>query len=142
MRRTVDDLLGEARARLVRLSPEQALAAQAAGALLVDVRGDDQIRDHGSIPGAIRIPRNVLEWRADPSCAARDPRIANLEAVLIIVCQQGYQSSLAAGNLHDLGFARATDLEGGFEAWKAAGLPLEGLPGLPARWQDGHVRGH
>lgn len=124
-RRTVDDLLGEARARLVRLPPAEALAAQAAGALLVDVRGVDQIRDHGSIPGAIHIPRNVLEWRADPSCVARDPRIANLDAVIVIVCQQGYQSSLAASNLHDLGFTHATDLDGGFEAWLAAGLPIE-----------------
>jgi rhodanese-related sulfurtransferase len=124
-RRTVDDLLDAARARLARLTPEQALAAQAAGALLVDVRGDDQIRDHGSIPGAIRIPRNVLEWRADPACAACDPRIARLDAVLVIVCQQGYQSSLAASNLHELGLTGATDLEGGFEAWRAAGLPID-----------------
>jgi rhodanese-related sulfurtransferase len=125
-RRTVDDLLAAARARLVRLTPEQAFAAQAAGALLIDVRGDDQLRDHGSIPGAIHIPRNVLEWRVDPSCAARDPRIARLEAVLVVICQQGYQSSLAASNLHDLGLTRATDLDGGFEAWRAAGLPIDG----------------
>ena len=113
--------------------PEQAFAAQAAGAVLVDVRGDDQIRDHGRLPGAIRIPRNVLEWRADPSCAACDPRIADLDAVLVIVCQQGYQSSLAAGNLHDLGLTRATDLIGGFEAWQAAGLPIEPGEVSPAR---------
>jgi rhodanese-related sulfurtransferase len=124
-RRTVEDLLAEARARLVRLSPEQALAAQSAGAVLVDVRGDDQIREHGSIPGAIRIERNVLEWRADPSCPASDSRIADLGAAIVVVCQQGYQSSLAAGNLQDLGFSRATDLDGGFEAWRAAGLPIE-----------------
>jgi rhodanese-related sulfurtransferase len=126
MRRTVDDLLTAARARLVRLTPGEAFAAQSAGALLVDVRGDDQIRDHGSIPGAIRIPRNVLEWRADPACAACDPRIADLDALLVVVCQQGYQSSLAAGNLQDLGFTHATDLEGGYEAWRAAGLPIDG----------------
>jgi rhodanese-related sulfurtransferase len=125
VRRTVDELLEAARARLVRLTPEQAFAAQGAGAMLVDVRGDDQLRDHGSIPGAIRIPRNVLEWRADPSCAACDRRIASLDAVIVIVCQQGYQSSLAASNLHDLGFIHATDLDGGFEAWHAAGLPIE-----------------
>ena len=127
-RRTVEDLLAEARARLVRLSPEEALAAQTSGAVLVDVRGDDQIREHGSIPGAIRIARNVLEWRADPSCPASDSRIADLDAALVIVCQQGYQSSLAAGNLQDLGFSRATDLDGGFEAWRAAGLPIENPP--------------
>ena len=67
MPRTVDELLAEARARLVRLTPAQAAVAQAAGAVLVDIRGDDQMRSHGCIPGAIRIPRNVLEWRADPS---------------------------------------------------------------------------
>jgi len=91
----------------------------------VDVRGDDQIRDHGGIPGAIRIPRNVLEWRADPSSPACDPRIANPDTLVVIVCQQGYQSSLAASNLHELGLTRATDLAGGFEAWQAAGLPIE-----------------
>src|SRR3954454_23837613 len=123
--RTVDELLRAARSHLVRLTPEQALAAHNAGALLLDIRGDDQIRDHGGIPGAIRIPRNVLEWRADPACVACDPRIADRGLMLIIVCQQGYQSSLAAANLHELGFTRATDLAGGFEAWAAAGLPID-----------------
>jgi len=126
--RSADDLLHAARGRLVRVTPEQALAAQNAGALLIDVRGDDQIRDHGSIPGAIRIPRNVLEWRADPTCAACDPRIADRALLLIIVCQQGYQSSLAAANLQEMGFTRATDLAGGFDAWVAAGLPIDGMP--------------
>lgn len=100
-------------------------AAQASGALLIDIRGDDQRRNHGRIPGAIRIPRNVLEWRADPGCPSRDERVSDREALLVIVCQEGYQSSLAASALHDLGFACATDLEGGFEAWRAAGLPVE-----------------
>jgi len=126
--RTVDELLEAARGRLVRVTPEQALAAQAAGALLVDIRGDDQIRDHGRIPGAIRIPRNVPEWRADHTCPACDPRIADRDLLLVIICQQGYQSSLAAANLHELGFTRATDLAGGFEAWIAAGLPIEAAP--------------
>jgi rhodanese-related sulfurtransferase len=124
-RLTVDDLLERARALLTRLTAEESLAAQAAGAVLVDVRGDDQIREHGGIPGAVRIPRNVLEWRADPSSAARDPRIARFDAHLVIVCQQGYQSSLAAGNLQELGLTLATDLIGGFEAWRDAGLPIE-----------------
>src|SRR6478735_8102737 len=126
--RSVDELLHAARSHLVRLTPEQALAAQATGALLLDIRGDDQIRDHGSIPGAIRIPRNVLEWRADPACVACDPRIADRGLLLVIVCQQGYQSSLAAANLHEMGFTRATDLAGGFEAWAEAGLPVEVAP--------------
>jgi len=126
--RSADELLHAARGRLVRVTPEQALAAQNAGALLIDVRGDDQIRDHGSIPGAIRIPRNVLEWRVDPTCAACDPRIADRALLLVIVCQQGYQSSLAAANLQEMGFTRATDLAGGFDAWVAAGLPIDGMP--------------
>jgi rhodanese-related sulfurtransferase len=128
VRRTVDELLAAARGRLVRLAPADAFAAQASGAFLIDIRGDDQIRQDGAIPGAIRIPRNVLEWRADPSHDARDPRIAALDAHLILVCQHGFQSSLAAANLQDLGFWRATDLDGGFEAWKAAGFPVEHLP--------------
>jgi rhodanese-related sulfurtransferase len=132
MPRTVEELLTEARARLVRLAPAQAAAAHAAGALLVDIRGDDQLRTHGCIPGAIRIPRNVLEWRADPACAACGPRIADLEAVVVLVCQEGYQSSLAASTLHDLGFRHATDLEGGFDAWRAAGLPIEPASISPA----------
>jgi rhodanese-related sulfurtransferase len=125
MPRTVEELLAGARDRLVRLGPVQAAVAQAAGAVLVDIRGDDQIRTHGCIPGAIRIPRNVLEWRADPACPACDSRIADLDAILVVVCQEGYQSSLAASNLHELGFTHATDLEGGFEAWRAEGLPIE-----------------
>jgi rhodanese-related sulfurtransferase len=124
-RATIDDLLDEARARLSRLTPSEALAAQALGAILVDVRGDDQRREYGCIPGAIRIPRNVLEWRADPACPTCDPRIANLDAIIVVVCQQGYQSSLAASTLQELGFTRATDLAGGFEAWSADGLPIE-----------------
>jgi rhodanese-related sulfurtransferase len=124
-RATIDDLLEEARSRLSRLTPREALAAQAAGAILVDVRGDDQCREGGSIPGAIRIPRNVLEWRVDPASRTCDHRIAHLDAVIIVVCQQGYQSSLAASMLQALGFTRATDLDGGFEAWRAAGLPIE-----------------
>jgi rhodanese-related sulfurtransferase len=124
-RATIDDLLEEARSRLTRLSPSEALVAQTRGAVLVDVRGDDQRRDHGCIPGAIRIQRNVLEWRADPACPTCDARIAHLDAVIVVICQQGYQSSLAANTLQALGFAHATDLDGGFEAWRAAGLPIE-----------------
>lgn len=124
MPRSVEQVLEQARARLVRLAPAEAAEAQLAGAILVDIRGDDQIRTHGRIPGAIRVPRNVLEWRADPSCSAHDPRIANRDAVLVIVCQKGFQSSLAAHTLQNFGIVNATDLEGGFDAWRAAGLPV------------------
>jgi rhodanese-related sulfurtransferase len=68
----------------------------------------------------------VLEWRADPACPASVDRTADVDAIVVIVCQEGYQSSLAASNLHELGFTHATDLEGGFEAWRAQGLPIEG----------------
>ena len=118
-------MLAESRARFVRLAPTQAAAAQASGALLVDIRGDDQVRVHGTIPGSIHIPRNVLEWRADPTCPSCDPRLADPDRIIVVVCQEGYQSSLAASSLHDLGLTNATDLEGGFEAWHAQGLPVD-----------------
>ena len=142
MPRSVEELLEQARARLARLTPPQAAEAQSAGAILVDIRGDDQIRAHGRIPGALRVPRNVLEWRADPTCSAHDPRIADGDAVLVIVCQEGFQSSLAAHTLHDLGIVHATDLVGGFDAWRAAGLPVEPVDteiyaGRAARGPDG-----
>ena len=126
-RLTVDDLLTHARARLRRLSPPHAAtAAREHGAILVDIRSDTQRRADGTIPGAVWHPRNVLEWRVDPSSTHADPRLcADLHATLIIVCDEGYQSSLAAATLQDLGFANATDLVGGFRAWRAAGLPVE-----------------
>jgi len=115
-RRSVDDLLGEARARLVRLSPEDAHAAWQAGATLVDVRsGDEQREQGGVIPGALHHPLSVALWRLDD--LPRDTR-------LILVCRHGYSSSLAAAQLQELGFAGATDVEGGFAAWQAAGLPV------------------
>jgi rhodanese-related sulfurtransferase len=125
-RTTIAALLEDARARLERLSPEGADAAIRAGALLIDIRSEvDRARD-GVVPGAIHHPRNVLEWRADPASGFCDPAIAaDLERKVIVMCDEGYQSSLVAATLQDLGFARATDLEGGFQAWRAAGLPVE-----------------
>jgi len=127
MRRTIDDLLAAARARLERLRPPEAAAAMDAGdAVLVDVRSEAQRAADGVIPGAVWHPRNVLEWRVDPASSHADPRLsADLDARLVIVCNEGYQSSLAAATLQELGFARATDLDGGFQAWRAAGLPVE-----------------
>jgi rhodanese-related sulfurtransferase len=94
------------------------------GALIVDIRSERQREAQGLIPGARFVPRNVLEWRADPRCEHRDPVLCAVAGPLILVCAQGYQSSLAAATLQDLGVARATDLVGGFEAWAAAGLPV------------------
>jgi rhodanese-related sulfurtransferase len=126
-RTTIDDLLTAARRRLERLGPAEARAAADAGdALLVDIRSEVQRAADGVIPGALPLPRNALEWRADPDCPHRDPVLsADLDRLVVLVCDEGYQSSLAAATLQDLGFRRATDLAGGFQAWRAAGLPVE-----------------
>jgi rhodanese-related sulfurtransferase len=124
-RRTIDQVLAEARTRLDRLTPRQALRAVTAGAVLVDIRPAAQRAAEGEIPGALIVERNVLEWRFDPASAARLPQ-AGYDLQVIIVCSEGYTSSLAAAALQDLGVRRATDLEGGFLAWQAAGLPVVG----------------
>jgi len=95
------------------------------GAALIDIRSDSQIAGDGVIPGALVIQRNVLEWRLDPASGHRHPQSPDLDDQVIIVCNEGYQSSLAAATLKQLGFADATDLDGGFQAWRAAGLPVQ-----------------
>jgi rhodanese-related sulfurtransferase len=126
---TVDDLLIQARAMLPRRpSPAEAFHAQQNGSLLVDIRGDEQRRAGGLIPGAIVLPRNSLEWRCDPSSQWRHPAITSRGVHLILVCHEGYQSSLAAATLQHLGLTNATDLDGGFTAWAAAGLPVTAAP--------------
>jgi rhodanese-related sulfurtransferase len=122
---TVDDLLARARARLQRLEPVEAAAAAAGGALLVDIRPAWQRVDEGEIPGALLIERNHLEWRLDPSSDARIPQAVDHDVEVIVVCSEGYSSSLAAASLQDLGLHRATDLVGGFRAWREAGLPTD-----------------
>jgi rhodanese-related sulfurtransferase len=122
----VDQLLAQARAELERLSPQRAAEVAADGGLLVDIRAESQRERDGVVPGAKFIPRNVLEWRADPSCAHRDPELARRDRDLILFCDEGYQSSLAAATLKRLGL-RATDVEGGFQAWRSAGLPVRTL---------------
>ena len=124
-RQTVDEML--ARARLERLSPAAALAAMEDGAFLVDVRRAEQVTDDGRIPGAVEISLNVLEWRLDPDSRARLADGPALEDVVIVLCDEGYCSSLAASRLRDLGFGRATDVEGGFQAWRAQGQPVDGV---------------
>lgn len=121
---TIDDLLAAARARLTRVGPVAAHAEQAAGATLIDIRTERQLHADGAIPGALWIERNVLEWRLDPTSAHRHPAAPPREAQVIVVCHEGYQSSLVAATLLDLGFQRVTDLDGGFQAWRAAGLPV------------------
>jgi rhodanese-related sulfurtransferase len=122
--RSIAEILAEARGRLVRLSPEEASVAVAAGAVLVDIRPAAQRAREGEIPGAVVIERNVLEWRFDPACDARLP-MAGYDLQVIVFCSESYTSSLAAVALQDLGLHRATDLAGGFQAWKAAGLPIK-----------------
>jgi rhodanese-related sulfurtransferase/predicted metal-dependent enzyme (double-stranded beta helix superfamily) len=119
----IDELIAEARSGLVRLRPETALAALTDGAVLVDIRPLEQRIVEGEVPGAIIIGRNVLEWRLDPRSEARIPALARAGARVIVMCSQGYASSLAAATLRRLGLHEATDLDGGFHAWKAAGLP-------------------
>jgi rhodanese-related sulfurtransferase len=120
---TIDDVLARARARLARLSPAQARAAADGGGVLVDIRPAQQRAAEGEIPGAMIVERNVLEWRFDPASEARLP-VAGYDLQVIVVCSEGYTSSLAAAALQDLGVHLATDLAGGFRAWQAAGLPV------------------
>jgi rhodanese-related sulfurtransferase len=127
MPRSIDDLLAEARSSLDRVTPDAAVSAMREGAVLVDVRSDHQRERDGIVPGAVHHPRNVLEWRADPRSDARDERIAGYDKRLIVMCDAGYASSLAAATLQQLGIRGATDLDGGFQAWRAAGLPVAPL---------------
>ena len=121
---SVDDLLAAARAVLDRVDPAGAAAAMDCGAALIDIRSDSQIAADGVVPGALVIPRNVLEWRLDPGGAYRHRCAPGPDAHVILMCNEGYASSLAAATLQTMGFARATDLDGGFQAWRAAGLPV------------------
>jgi rhodanese-related sulfurtransferase len=123
----VDQLLAEARAELERMSPQQAAAAAHDGGVLVDIRTESQRERDGVVPGAKLIARNVLEWRADPSSSHRDPEVARTDRQVILICDEGYQSSLAAATLRRLGL-RATDVDGGFQAWRSAGLPVFARP--------------
>ena len=124
-RLTVDDLLARARAAIHRVTPYEALDAQSRGAVIVDIRSEAQRGADGAVPGAVWFPRNVLEWRVDPASPAADPRVCDLSRELLVLCDEGYQSSLAAATLRELGAARAGDVIGGFQAWRVSGLPVE-----------------
>ena len=125
--RTIDDLLAEARARIVRVTPHEAAARIAAGAHLVDIRPAAQRAREGEVPGSLIVERNVLEWRFDPASDARLPEATGYDVDVIVLCSEGYTSSLAADALRSLGLTRASDVVGGFQAWAAAGLPA--VPG-------------
>jgi rhodanese-related sulfurtransferase len=121
--RSIDELLEEARSRLVRVTPEQAAERVARGALLVDIRPAAQRAVEGEVPGSLIVERNVLEWRFDPMSDARLPQATGYDVEVVVLCSEGYTSSLAADSLRALGLSRVTDVIGGFVAWKAAGLP-------------------
>ena len=123
-RMTINELLETARSGLDRLSPAQARQAMRSGAALIDIRSDRQVARDGTIAGALVIARNVLEWRLDPASGHRHPQAPGLTDHVILLCDEGYQSSLAAATLQQLGFTRATDVDGGFQAWRQAGLPV------------------
>ncbi|WP_189553808.1 rhodanese-like domain-containing protein [Streptomyces lavendofoliae] len=123
----IDELLQRVRAGLDRVTaPEAFAAAEAGDALLVDIRYA-ALRDRdGLIPGALVVERNELEWRLDPLGSHRAPEAVSHDLRVVVVCNEGYASSLAAASLHQLGLHRATDLIGGFQAWRAEGLPVTG----------------
>lgn len=107
------------------MTPEEAAAEHASGAVLVDTRPVEERRRDGEIPGAIVVDRNVLEWRLDPTSPDRIPEAMDARVRVILICNEGFSSSLAAASLKDLGLVNATDVIGGFQAWKAAGLPVK-----------------
>jgi rhodanese-related sulfurtransferase/mannose-6-phosphate isomerase-like protein (cupin superfamily) len=122
---SIEQVLSAARARLRRLSPDEAYEAVAkTEAILVDIRPESQRAIEGSIAGALVVERNVLEWRLDPASSTRLPVATDHDLHAIVFCSEGYTSSLAAAALQDLGLWRATDIVGGFHAWRATGLPI------------------
>lgn len=127
-RDSLSHLLAAARSTLTRMAPADAYAATRSGALLVDIRPEFQRRRDGEVPAAIIVERNHLEWRLHPESPARIPEAVGFDVPWIVLCDEGYASSLAASSLQALGLHRATDVVGGLQAWRAAGLPL-GPPG-------------
>jgi rhodanese-related sulfurtransferase len=125
---SIEHVLAEARRGIRRYTPHEADAARRAGALLVDTRTETQRAEAGELPGALVIDRTVLEWRLDPTGEHRIPEATGHDVEVIVVCRQGYSSSLAAHSLRRIGLHRATDLAGGVEAWRAAGLPMHRGP--------------
>ena len=122
--RTIDELLATVRARIGRIHPTEVPARTAAGALLVDTRPWEQRCRDGAVPGAVVIDRNVLEWRLDPASPNRIPEVTGYDLEVVVLCNEGYSSSLVADTLRTLGLARTVDVIGGFVAWAAAGLPV------------------
>lgn len=139
-RRTIHELVQQASARIDRLQPAEAHAAMREGALLIDVRSDAARERDGIVPGSLHVPRTVLEWRLDPGSEWRSPHAPELDEHVVVLCDHGFSSVLAAATLAELGFTRSADVVGGFAAWREAGLPVafldevgrdpDGLPGM------------
>jgi rhodanese-related sulfurtransferase len=127
-RRTLDELLEAAEARINRLEPSEALAAFNRGALLIDIRSDLERNRDGIVPGSLHIPRTVLEWRLAPDSQWRSPHVGGLDQQILLLCDHGCSSILAAATLAELGFAEAGHVIGGFTAWRDAGLPTAPAP--------------
>jgi rhodanese-related sulfurtransferase len=125
---TIDDLLQSARARLDRVDPGAAQVEAESGALIIDTRCAEARQKSGVIPGSVHVPLSVLYWRLDPTSGHDDRTLSDRDRRIILVCADGYSSSLAAATLRDLGFDRATDLVGGFNGWAAGGFPVQSLP--------------
>jgi rhodanese-related sulfurtransferase len=121
--RTIDELLAAVRARIDRIHPAEVPARVAASALLVDTRPVEQRSRDGAVPGAVVVDRNVLEWRLDPASPHRIPQVTGYDLEIVVLCNEGYSSSLVADTLRALGLTRTVDVIGGFVAWVAAGLP-------------------
>ena len=136
MTRSIDDVLADARSRIRRLDPVQTREAVGRGALLVDIRPVWQRAEFGAFPGALVIERNHLEWRLDPTSSAHISAATDHDVEVVVACQEGYTSSLAAAALVDLGLHKTADLTGGFAAWQAAGLPTVPGPGVDYRGED------
>jgi rhodanese-related sulfurtransferase len=122
-RQTIGGLLAAARSRFERLEPAAAEVALGQGALLIDTRCAERRLETGVIPGSVHVPLSVLYWRMDPTSGHHDPALTDFDRQVILICAHGYSSSLAVATLRDLGYWRATDVTGGFEAWAQGGLP-------------------
>lgn len=127
-RRTLIEILADAEARIARVSPGEAHRATENGALLIDIRSEDNRSRNGIVPGSLHIPRTVLEWRTAPESELRNPYLGDLDRQVIVLCDHGYSSVLAAAVLTELGFTRASDVIGGFAAWHESGLPIRAAP--------------
>lgn len=131
-RRSIDEVMAAAEARLDRVDATDLAAEASAGALVVDIRPIELRERHGALPGALVIDRNVLEWRLDPKSSDRIPQASDYDRRIVLVCHEGYASVLAACSLRDLGLHRATDLAGGYQAWASVSHSSSGQNSKPA----------